>query len=98
VNIYELFMLNKLIADSSLTRLTEIEIINRNTVIKSIIAATVGLLMSSAPTRAISLVQNTNQALTVAQVNHRPNAPRETRETRSPTSWRSRGSEYARFS
>lgn len=54
-------MLNKLIADTSLTRLTEVEIINRNTVIKSIIAATVGLLMSSTPTRAISLVQNTNQ-------------------------------------
>jgi hypothetical protein len=75
-------MLNKLIADTSLIRLTEVEIINRNTLIKSIIAATVGLLISSAPTRAISLVQNTNQALTVAQVTHRLNAPK---EIRSPT-------------
>ena len=61
-------MLNKLIADASLTRLTEVEIINRNTLIKSIIAATVGLLMSSAPTRAISLVQNVNQPFTLTQL------------------------------
>jgi hypothetical protein len=60
-------MLNKLIADPSLTRLAEVEIINKNTVIKSIIAATVGLLMSSAPTRAISLLQNTNQPFSVVQ-------------------------------
>jgi Ran GTPase-activating protein (RanGAP) involved in mRNA processing and transport len=73
-------MLNKLIADPSLTRLAEVEIINRNRVIKSIIAATVGLLMSSAPTKAISLLQNTNQPFTVVQATHRSNALGETRD------------------